>query len=135
MDVELLEIRDFLASVPPFDALPADALSRLPRDLTVRYLRRGKPFPPEPGPYLYVVRQGAIELRNEKDELVAKCGEGDLHDATGAAAARAGTRGFAVEDTLLYLVPGATLDHLRARHPAFARHFGQTLREKLRRTL
>lgn len=136
MDVELLEIRDFLAGVPPFDVLPASVLSALPRSLTVRYLRRGKAFPPDgAGAALYVVRQGAVELRNEKDELVAKYGEGDVHDATGVAEPGPALRGFAVEDTLLYLVPASEVAKLRSGHPRFALHFGQTLREKLRRTV
>ncbi len=136
MDVELLEIRDFLAGVPPFDVLPPDVLARLPRSLTVRYLRRGKAFPPEgAGPALYVVRQGAVELRNESDELVAKYGEGDVHDATRAPETGPALRGFAVEDTLLYLVPAAEAERLRSVHPRFALHFGHTLREKLRRTV
>ena len=83
MEVELLEIRDFLSGVPPFDGLPPAVLDGLPRSLSIRYLRRGAPFPPadEDGAFLYVVRQGAIELRSERDEVVAKYGEGDLHAA------------------------------------------------------
>ncbi len=136
MDVELLEIRDFLAGVPPFDVLPADVLTELPRSLTVRYLRRGKAFPPEnAGAALHVVRQGAVELRNEKDELLAKYGEGDVHDATGIAEPGPAIRGFAVEDTLLYVVPAAVVDALRRGHPQFALHFGRTLKEKLRRSV
>ncbi len=136
MGVELLEIRDFLAGIPPFDVLPADQLDRLPRALTIRYVRRGREFPPEDGgSALYVVRMGALEMRTEKDELVAKYGEGDLHDATRPSAALPGVRGFAVEDTLVYVLPADALADLRASYPAFARHFGRTLREKLRRAL
>ncbi|HET8539140.1 MAG TPA: DUF294 nucleotidyltransferase-like domain-containing protein [Anaeromyxobacter sp.] len=138
MEVELLEIRDFLAGVPPFDALPAEALERLPRSLSIRYLRRGSPFPPAgaDGPALYVVRQGAIELRSDRDEVVAKYGEGDLHAAACVDDPEArGLTGFAVEDTLLYLVPCAAVADLRAAHPAFDQHFSRSLRDKLRRSL
>ncbi len=138
MDVELAEIRDFLAGVPPVDELPAEVLARLPRAVTIRYLRRGKAFPPDDaaGPALYVVRQGAVELRDDRDELVAKHAEGDLHDASAPpAAGEPGLHGFAVEDTLLYVLPAETIDDLRGAHPAFALHFARTLRERLRRTL
>ncbi len=135
MDVELLEVRDFLAGVPPFDALPREALDRLPRALSIRYLRRGSAFPPEDagGAFLYLVRQGAIELRNERDVLVAKYGEGDLHGAACGDDSAAARRGFAVEDTLLYLLPCSVLESLRAEHRAFAQHFASSFRDRLRR--
>ncbi|MGQ9831056.1 MAG: hypothetical protein ACUVQI_05485 [Thermochromatium sp.] len=47
MDVELIEIQEFLASHPPFDQLPEETLACLPRRLSVRYFRCGTPFPPE----------------------------------------------------------------------------------------
>ncbi len=138
MQVELMEVRDFLAGHPPFDQLPADVLERLPRSLTIRYLRRGKAFPPDDadGAYLYLVRQGALELRSDRDELVAKYGEGDLYSAlcTEEPEAR-GLAGRAVEDTLLYLLPCRAFGELRAGHPGFDRYFARSLRDKLRRTL
>ena len=138
MEVELLEIRDFLSGVPPFDELPAGDLDRLPRSLSIRYLRRGSPFPPAgaEGPFLYVVRQGAIELRSDRDEVVAKYGEGDLHAAACLDEPEPrGLTGWAVEDTLLYLVPCSAVAELRAAHPAFDQHFSRSLRDKLRRSL
>jgi CBS domain-containing protein len=41
MDVELSEVRDFLARHAPFDALPDEVLSGIPRHCTLRYARRG----------------------------------------------------------------------------------------------
>ncbi|MGQ9659768.1 MAG: cyclic nucleotide-binding/CBS domain-containing protein, partial [Thermochromatium sp.] len=80
MDVELIEIQEFLASHPPFDQLPEETLARLPRRLSVRYFRRGTPFPPEAtdSPCLYILRRGAVELRNPRGELIGKLAEGDL---------------------------------------------------------
>ena len=42
LDVELAEIRDFLAQHAPFDSLPSGVLADLPRRLTVEYHRRGR---------------------------------------------------------------------------------------------
>lgn len=50
MDVELIEIREFLASNAPFDQLPEATLEALPKRLSVRYLRRGTAFPPGDDP-------------------------------------------------------------------------------------
>ena len=78
MDAELIEIRDFLAGHLPFDLLPEEVLEQLPRQLAVRYFRRGTPFPPddEDSPALYIVRRGAIDLRDERGELIGKLAEG-----------------------------------------------------------
>ncbi len=138
MDIELMEVRDFLAGLPPFDQLPPDVLARLPKSLSIRYLRRGRPFPPgdAEGAHIYIVRQGALELRNDRDELVAKYGEGDLYSGLCAEEPDTrGLRGWAVEDSLLYLLPCRAFDELRAGHPAFDQHFARSLRDKLRRTL
>ena len=47
MDVELLEISDFLADHPPFDELPTETIAELTEQFSIRYLRRGREFPPE----------------------------------------------------------------------------------------
>ncbi|HFE48495.1 MAG TPA: cyclic nucleotide-binding/CBS domain-containing protein, partial [Chromatiaceae bacterium] len=103
MEIELQEIRDFLAATPPFDRLPAETLERLPEQLQIRYLRRGSPFPPEHAdqPLVWLLRSGAIELRDARQRLIGRLGEGAVHaDAcqNGVPAAR----GEAIEDSLLY---------------------------------
>ena len=138
MDVELRQVRDFLAAYPPFDELPAEVLDRLPRSLSIRYLRRGKAFPPEDagGAYLYVVRQGSVELRDDRNELVTKCAEGDTYSSVcGEAPGGQNLRGWAVEDTLLYLLSWELFQDLRRKHAAFDLHFTQALRDRLRRAV
>ena len=72
MEVELLEIRDFLSEHPPFDQLPQETLSELTPKLSIRYLRRGREFPPEDGDLetVYLVRQGAISLFDKRRKLM-----------------------------------------------------------------
>jgi CBS domain-containing protein len=138
MDVELLEIQEFLASHAPFDQLPPETLERLPKRLSVRYFRRGTPFPPGDAdqPYLYLIRRGAVELRDPQGELVSKLAEGDLcvmpcrprdqaHPISGNTA----------EDTLAYLLPCSDLAQLSAGHPGFAEHFEQSMTNRLRKAL
>ncbi|WP_295392230.1 DUF294 nucleotidyltransferase-like domain-containing protein [uncultured Thiodictyon sp.] len=138
MDVELIEIQEFLASHPPFDQLPPQTLERLPKRLSVRYLRRGSVFPPVDvdQPYLYILRRGAVEMRDDQGELVSKLAEGDLCDMS----CRAGEggplmRGSTAEDTLVYLLPCTDLTSLREQHAAFAEHFDQSVAHRLRRAL
>ncbi|MGA7982190.1 MAG: putative nucleotidyltransferase substrate binding domain-containing protein [Chromatiaceae bacterium] len=138
MDVELIEIREFLASHPPFDRLPAEELERLPRRLMVRYFRRGVPFPPVDAdqPYLYILRQGAVELRDTQGDLVSKLAEGGIcpiHCRPNDPESR--LTGSTVEDTLAYLLPCPELDRLRADYPSFAEHFDHSVAERLRKAL
>src|SRR5512133_1288171 len=81
---ELHDVREFLAGRPPFLALPGAALDVLPRHISVRYLRRGASFPPadaDPSG-LYVLRKGAVEIRDAAGALVEKRAEGDIFDPT-----------------------------------------------------
>ncbi|TVQ86621.1 MAG: cyclic nucleotide-binding/CBS domain-containing protein [Chromatiaceae bacterium] len=154
MEIELIEIQEFLASRPPFDQLPEEAMARLPGQLSVRYFRRGTPFPPPDAPAhcLYILRRGAVELRNRGGELVGKLAEGDLcempcrfADRTGlgpgseeqaaAVDADVAVTGSTAEDTLVYEMSGDELDALRATYPAFAEHFNHSVSSRLRKAL
>jgi CBS domain-containing protein len=139
MEVELVEIREFLSRQAPFDHLPADVLDRLPRELVVRYLRRGAPFPPadETRDCLYIVRTGAVELRDTDAGLIDKFGEGESYSALCTAEHRPDARvqGRAAEDSLLYLLPCETLNAICRQYAEFNEHFNQSLRARLRHAL
>ena len=138
MDVELIEIREFLAKHPPFDHLPDDVLDTLPKRLTVRYLRRGSPFPPPdlPTPALPILRKGAIEFRDDKADLLEKLGEGDLYPALCLGVDETlPAKGRVVEDCLLYLLACEELESLRERFPLFNSHFEKNLRARLQHAI
>ncbi len=135
MEIELLEIRDFLALRPPFDTLTEDRLNQLPEMLQIRYLRRGSIFPPTDTDqsYLYIVRSGAIALYNDENQLREKLGEGDYYtidcqliDFEDVARAEVD------EDCLIYLLPCMALQTLRRESSQFARHFNASLRERMK---
>ena len=81
MEVELIEIRQFLEQRNPFNYLEQELLDELPKDIEIRYLRRGGKFPPKEG-FLYIVRSGAIEIFDKQGELCEKLGEGDVYSVT-----------------------------------------------------
>ena len=66
LDVELAEVRDFLAEHHPFDDLPRQQLERLATMLKIEYFRRGTRIIArgEDNHHLYVVRSGAVELHD-----------------------------------------------------------------------
>ena len=127
MDVELLEIRDFLAAHHPFDQLPDSSLSTLAGRIEIRYFKRGTPVL-EPGQtiaHLHILRSGAVEVTAPDGELLARLGEGDLFGYR--ALLRGGVvenRAEALEDCLIYLLPTAEIDALCEAHPQIAYFFG-----------
>ncbi|MES9972759.1 MAG: putative nucleotidyltransferase substrate binding domain-containing protein [Candidatus Thiodiazotropha sp.] len=138
MEIELVEIRDFLAQRPPFDALPEEQLNQLPKSLEIRYLRRGSLFPPADTTqgFIYILRSGAIELRDDEDNLVEKLAEGGLYttDCQLIDFSRA-SHGLAVEDSLIYQLPCYVLKTLRKTEPAFDRHFAESIRDRLKQAV
>jgi CBS domain-containing protein len=135
MEIELLEIRDFLSAHHPFDQLPQQALNQMPEKLQIRYFRRGATIPDVGSidDYLYLVRSGAVEIHGLQDELLARLGEGDLfgyrashmegHDKF---------TGIALEDSLVYQLPAADVDAFCREHPQFSYFFEPASGDRLR---
>ncbi len=106
MEIELKEIRDFIAAIPPFDRLDPAAIERLVEKITIRYFRAGSPFPPDDGKKekLFIIRKGALSLKSSKGTLAGKLGESDVCTSF---CLTDGTDKFQVsvdEDTLTYTV-------------------------------
>jgi len=135
MEVELLEIRQFLEQHPPFDLLPQEALNQLVEQLQITYLRRDRPFPPHANRF-YVLRSGALELCAGDGEVCEQLAEGGVY-ASGCALLKLDNfdRGRAIEDTLMYMGDCELLYHLSQEHPAFGDYFTATVRERLKNAL
>ena len=135
LDVELAEIRGFLAEHPPFGWLPAPVLESLPAQLSITYRRRGASvlsageLPTE----LLVVRSGAVELRDTDGHLLER---GAAGTCLGGTALRAGVpqpvEARAIEDTLLLAMPASVFRGLCADHPDLAAFFAAPLGGRLR---
>jgi CBS domain-containing protein len=138
MEIELVEIRDFLAERPPFNALTEEQLDLLPKQLEIRYLRRNKTFPPQGATknQLYILRSGAVELLDNEDNLVEKLGEGNIYTTQCQLIdiSRA-SHGVATEDTLLYVMSCKTLQSLRDAEPSFNEHFSESMRDRLKQAV
>ncbi|MCB1851438.1 MAG: cyclic nucleotide-binding/CBS domain-containing protein [Gammaproteobacteria bacterium] len=135
MDIELLEIRDFLAANHPFDQLPEAALSELPTRLQVRYFRRDTVISETNSldSYLYLIRTGAVEMFSAENELLARLGEGDVF---GYRASRRPNQiehhCTALEDALIYQLSAQDVDRLCEHHTQFAYFFGSVVGDRLR---
>ncbi|MBF0383284.1 MAG: cyclic nucleotide-binding/CBS domain-containing protein [Magnetococcales bacterium] len=134
MDIELLEIRDFLADHPPFDLLPKQVLEQTVATLEISYYRKGEEIikPGDHCTHWYVVRSGAVEITSAKDTIVARQGEGEIFGHR--ALLRGGmvaNRYQAIEDSLIYRLEAETFNRLLEQHPNFSWFFGATISEKM----
>jgi CBS domain-containing protein len=134
MDIELIEIRDFLKIHHPFDLLPAEALEGLPTTIEVRYARRGTILfsPGEENKYLWVVRTGAVETLDPEGQLLARLSEGECFGVRAILRGMAVNRCEAIEDSLLYLLPVAEFNRLRDNYPQFSFFFNPVGADRLR---
>ncbi|MDV7339232.1 DUF294 nucleotidyltransferase-like domain-containing protein [Terasakiella sp. A23] len=134
MDIELIEIRDFLKVHHPFDLLPEEALEALPTSIEVRYARRGTVMfePGEENNFLWVVRTGAIETIDPDGNLLARLSEGECFGVRAILRGMAVNRCEAIEDSLLYLLPVEEFNRLRDNHPQFAFFFAPMGADRLR---
>ncbi|MFT3875155.1 MAG: putative nucleotidyltransferase substrate binding domain-containing protein [Propioniciclava sp.] len=128
MDVELVEIRDFLAAHHPFDQLDPARLNELPAQLVARYYRRGTTIV-EVGAhneYLYILRSGSVDIVDAQGALTDRAGIGD---SFGLSSVMTGGPSLftltAHEDSLLLLMPSAVFRQLMATSEPFSRHFLQ----------
>jgi CBS domain-containing protein len=135
MEIELAEIRDFLAEHDPYTGLDSEALNELAQAVVIRYFRSETEIlsPGIRNDEFYMVRSGAVEIR-AGDQLLARAGEGE-HFGFGSLRAGEANRYqvTAVEDTLCYALPAAWLRHLVASYPAADLYFEQPGSRRLRR--
>ena len=135
---ELAAIAAFLRRYPPFDALAEEELAAIARRLDVRYIRAGETIitSGEHNDRLFVVRSGSVELRLAGADLTARLGSGstfaypsllrggEVHHTTAA-----------LEDALLYAIPGEEFHRLRERSEAFRAFFAEDESARIRHAL
>ncbi len=125
-DVELTEIRGFLAQHDPYAELPDALLDRLPGRLRIEYFRRGTRIftAGEPTHGLLVVRSGAVELTDRDGGFVDRCEVGTSFGSLALIErGLARVTAEAIEDTLCLVVPPAVFHDLAGEHPPFADFF------------
>lgn len=136
MEIELVEIRNFIAELHPFHLLTIDQLDELTKKLEVRYLRREKCFPPKDNqtPCLFIVRTGAIELRDVDNKLIGKLSEGDIYTTECQLIDIAGSSNHrTLEDSFVYQLPCHELKLLCNQSEDFRHHFEADLTERLQK--
>jgi len=135
MDIELIEMRDFISQYHPFDLLPKDVLDNLPSTMQSSYARKGSVVV-EAGKqckFLYIIRTGAVETHSPDGQLLARLGEGEAFGVhamlNGCTALNSVT---ALEDSLFYMLPFDDFERLRNEYTQFAYFFAPLGAARLR---
>ncbi|ROR53922.1 CBS domain-containing protein [Luteococcus japonicus] len=135
MDVELAEVRAFLAAHEPFASLPASVLGQLPSRLQIRYHRRGTQLltAGQPNNVLYIVRSGAVDIVDAAGALVERTEVGGSFGAS-SLLSRSGSLYTitTIEDTLLLVMGAEVFTHLVEHHPAIRTYYAELGRDRLR---
>jgi CBS domain-containing protein len=138
MQIEHLEIIDFLRVRPPFDALPQDALEHLAATIDVSYYKAGDQIVEfgQVSEYWYVVRSGAVEIFRRNGTLYNRLTSGGYFGEFGLL--RQGRVRFptqALEDSLIYLIPHTTFLELFDKYEDFADYVELEDKTRLRQVM
>ena len=138
MEIEQLEIRDYLSRCAPLDKLDAECLDQITNQLEISYARRGTQIlkPGDINRSLYLIRSGAVEIRTADDELYDQLGEESWFGF------RSLFRGgdvilsvTAIEDTLLYQLPVETFHAIIDLHESVRLFFSKKNPIRLRNAI
>lgn len=135
MDVELLEIRDFVSQQPPFDWLSEETLDTLVRKLTIRYLRKESVFPPDDASIdsVYLIRQGALKIYDTEGRLIDVLFEGDIYYSK--CVSQTDINVSVAEDTLFYVFSCETVKQLADTFPQINHFINKSQGDRLRLAL
>jgi len=123
MEVELLEIKNFISQNSPFDQLPEAALQEIAQSVEISYYRADSMVIEFGNKIndLYMIRSGVVEVYRRTGELYNRLDQGALFGQMGLLTnnkVRFPVK--AVKDTLLYCIPDALFHDYCERYDAFA---------------
>ncbi|CAM3832477.1 DUF294 nucleotidyltransferase-like domain-containing protein [Bordetella tumulicola] len=138
MQIEQLEVIDFLLARSPFDALPRETLEHLAAAVDVCYYKSGEQIVEfgQASEFWYVIRSGAVEVFRRDGTLYNRLTSGGYFGEFGLL--RHGRVRFparALEDSLIYLIPQSVFLDLFENHEAFADHVELEDRTRLRQVM
>ncbi|UGA53834.1 DUF294 nucleotidyltransferase-like domain-containing protein [Vibrio sp. VB16] len=123
MEVELLEIRNFICQYPPFDQLPEEALIEVANSVEISYYRADSMII-EFGDKihdLYMIRSGVVEIYRRTGELYNRLDQGGLFGQMGLLTnKKVRFPAKSLKDTLLYCIPEKIFEEFCERFDTFA---------------
>lgn len=128
MEIESLEIFQYLSSCDPISKLEVDIQKKIALNIQIIYFKRGQTIlkPGEINQWLYIIRSGAVARNESSGSVVAKFSEKDFFGQ--ASLQRAGKierQVKAIEDTLLYRISDKLFFELLNSSPYFQFYFNR----------
>ncbi|WP_028862832.1 DUF294 nucleotidyltransferase-like domain-containing protein [Psychromonas aquimarina] len=123
MEVELLEIQDFISQHAPFDELPEEALLEVVRSVEISYYRADSTIIDfgDKIHELYMIRSGVVEIYRRNGDLYNRLDQGKLFGQMGLLTSnKVRFPAKSVNDTLLYCIPESVFHDLCERFEDFA---------------
>ncbi|WP_434362283.1 DUF294 nucleotidyltransferase-like domain-containing protein [Parasalinivibrio latis] len=138
MEAEQLEILGFISQYEPFNELPEEAREEIAQKIEVSYFRAGTEILPFGGRIddLHLIRSGAVEIYRRKGELYDRMEVGDIFGQMGLLMNnKVRLSAKALEDTLIYFIPGELFYSLCDRFESFADFVEVEDRSRLRQAV
>lgn len=138
MEVELLEIQQFLAQHPPFNTLPEEVLAEVTRNTEISYVREQKDVVKlgETLEEFFVIRSGVIEISRRNGQLYNRLDEGAVFGQMALLSnGRVLFPAKAIEDSLLYCIPSEIFHNLYDQYDSFADFVAAEDSTRLRRAI
>lgn len=123
MEVELLEIRNFIRQYPPFDQLPEKALIEVSKSVEISYYRADSMIIEFDDKIhdLFMIRSGVVEIYRRTGELYNRLDQGCLFGQMGLLTSnKVRYPAKSLKDTLLYCIPENIFDEFCERYDVFA---------------
>ncbi|MEZ9369729.1 DUF294 nucleotidyltransferase-like domain-containing protein [Shewanella sp. 10N.286.51.B2] len=123
MEVELLEIRNFIRQYPPFDQLPEEALIEVSQSVEISYSRANSMIIDfnDKIHELYMIRSGVVEVYRRSGELYNRLDQGGLFGQMGLLTNnKVRLPAKSLKDSLLYCIPESIFEDFCERYDAFA---------------
>ena len=138
MQEEQLEILDFLRRCTPFQGLPDEVVQHVAATVDVRYCKAGTQIVEygQPAQVWHLVRSGAVEVFRRDGTLYNRLTEGGYFGEFGLLhRKRVRFPAYALEDTLLYLIPEPVFTELFESQEFFADQVETEDRTRLRQVV
>lgn len=134
MNPALADVEKFLAATPPFDRLDPPLRQRAAAAIEAIYRRKGTVLLEigDANERLHIIRRGAVEAHDRLGNLIDRYGEGESFGVQSLLTGKpVRFRITLIEDGLVWILPRAAFDALRAASPEFDKQYIRSLEERL----